>query len=103
MLHMLSTNAPKLCDIRNASESGLFDKAEALLEQALSVAPPGDDLARNNLEDARRRKRSAHRAHKHGRHTRDQNSRHARCKSLEPKSRSRLTYWSENDFRGPGL
>lgn len=41
------------------TESGQFDEAEALLEKATDLAPPGDDLARNNLEDARRRKRGA--------------------------------------------
>jgi Flp pilus assembly protein TadD len=41
------------------SESGQFAEAEALLEKAIDVAPPGDDLARNNLKDARHRKRSA--------------------------------------------
>lgn len=41
------------------TESGQFAEAEALLEKARHLAPPGDDLARNNLEDMRRRKRSA--------------------------------------------
>jgi hypothetical protein len=30
--------------------------------KAMNLAPPGDDLARNKLEDARRRKRSASRS-----------------------------------------
>jgi tetratricopeptide (TPR) repeat protein len=42
------------------TESGQFAEAEALLEKAMDLAPPGDDLARNNLENARRRKRLAY-------------------------------------------
>ncbi len=41
------------------TESGRFGEAEAYLERAVELAPPGDDLARNNLEEARRRKRLA--------------------------------------------
>jgi tetratricopeptide (TPR) repeat protein len=41
------------------TESGQFAEAEVLLEKAVNVAPPDDDLARNNLEDARRRKQLA--------------------------------------------
>jgi tetratricopeptide (TPR) repeat protein len=42
------------------TESGQFADAEALLLKARKVAPPDDDLARNNLKEVRRRKRSAH-------------------------------------------
>jgi hypothetical protein len=42
------------------TESGQFDEAEALLEKAMAAAPPGDDLARSNLKEAKRRKRSTH-------------------------------------------
>lgn len=42
------------------TESGQFDEAEALLEKAMELAPPGDDLARNNLEEARRRSEPPH-------------------------------------------
>lgn len=42
------------------TESGQFEEAEAVLQKAVDLAPPGDDLAQNNLEDVRRRKRSTH-------------------------------------------
>ncbi len=50
-----------LNDLRWAlTESGQLAEVEALLVKAAGLAPPGDDLARNNLEEARRRKRPAH-------------------------------------------
>jgi tetratricopeptide (TPR) repeat protein len=55
-------NYPLLNDLGWAlTQSGQFDEAEALLQKAIDLSPPDYDLARNNLKQARRLKRSADR------------------------------------------